>query len=224
MIDQLIIGDKGSYDDYGASMAKRKMKPPKMKKIRETVPFSNQTYDFSAINGEVYWEERELEYIFEMTAPTAEELEDMKTAFADWVTCIIEEKLHDPFIPDYHFLATYDDMEFEDDEGLDKTTVTVKFTAYPYKISNYVKEFTYTVAGGGTAKVTLVNNSSHRVIPTVKTNGEIAIIKDFTRYAISAGEFTDESFMISKGITQFDIENPLSTAVTVVFSFVEEVM
>ena len=42
MIDQLIIG----------GLAKSKKKPPKKKSIKETVPFSNVTYDFTAINGE----------------------------------------------------------------------------------------------------------------------------------------------------------------------------
>ena len=74
MIDQLIIGDKASCDDYGASVASRKIVPPKKKEIKETVPFSNVTYDFSAINGEQYWEERELEYTLEIIAPTPEEL------------------------------------------------------------------------------------------------------------------------------------------------------
>ena len=65
MIDQLIIGSKKSYDDFGASVSERTIHQPKKKTIKETVPFSNITHDFSGIDGEVYWEERKLEYIFE---------------------------------------------------------------------------------------------------------------------------------------------------------------
>jgi predicted Ser/Thr protein kinase len=80
MLDQLIIGDKGSCDDFEASVKERVIHPPKKKSIKKTIPFSNVTHDFSAINGEVYWEERTLEYIFEIIANSAEELEEKKQA------------------------------------------------------------------------------------------------------------------------------------------------
>lgn len=56
MLDQLIIGDKSSFDDFDASVSERNISPPKKKEIKETVPFSNVTYDFSKINGELFWE------------------------------------------------------------------------------------------------------------------------------------------------------------------------
>ena len=52
MIDQLIIGDKLSHDDFSDSIALRKINLPKKKSIKESPPFSNITYDFSAINGD----------------------------------------------------------------------------------------------------------------------------------------------------------------------------
>ena len=66
MIDQLKIGAIGSYDKFGASVSERKIGNPKKKSIKDTVAFSNKTYDFSKIDGELYWEERPLEYIFEI--------------------------------------------------------------------------------------------------------------------------------------------------------------
>ena len=103
MLDQLRIGDKYSYDDFFASVAERKIKKPKKKKIKDTVPYSNKTYDFSAINGEVYWEERELEYILELDADTPEELEERKIALSSWLMNVIDttvrskKKLEDTF-------------------------------------------------------------------------------------------------------------------------------
>ena len=235
MIDQLIIGDKGSFDDFGFSLASRKIGQPKKKSIKETVPYSNKTYDFSAINGEVYWEERELEYILEMTASTAEELEEMKAAFAGWVMNVMDEEIHDPFITDYHFVGTYDDMSFEDEETLDKTTATVKFTAYPYKVANIVKKYTHTIAGKGSLVVNLLNNSSHRVTPKVKCSGEITVKRETDTALESwglpaseeAAEVTDSTtgkvFMLEVGLTKITLENPLSTPCTIEFSFYEEV-
>lgn len=175
MYDQLIIGDKNSYDDFGASLASRKIDPPAKKKVRETIPFSNITYDFSKINGEFYYEDRNLEYTLEMTAETPQELEDMKTALSDWIMNVFQEELHDPFIPDYHFIATYDDLNFSDDEGMNKTTATAKFTAYPFKISNVDREFSIFVPVRAFEYVAYVeNNSSHPVTATLTKEGDYA--------------------------------------------------
>ena len=111
MIDQLIIGGKASFDDFGASVSERKISYPKKKSIKKTVPFANVTYDFSKINGELYWEERTLEYIFEIMADTPEMLEQKKQAFSNWVMNVMNEKIYDPFIPDYHYLGTYEDQQ-----------------------------------------------------------------------------------------------------------------
>lgn len=174
-MDQLIIGDKASFDDYGASMARRFIGMPTKKSIKETVPFSNVTYDFSAINGEVFWNERELEYVFEMMASTPEELEEMKTKFSGWVMNVFEDEIHDPFIPEYHFIGTYDDMKYEDDDGLDKTTVTVSFMAYPYKVANIPKTYTIDLETYYTKYVTIVNESAHKVSPSIKTTAACTV-------------------------------------------------
>lgn len=236
MIDQLIIGDKASFDDYGASISKRNIGMPKKKSIKETVPYSNDTYDFSAINGELYWEERKLEYEFEITADEPEELEEMKAAFSAWVMNIQEAKICDPFIPDYYFIGTFDDIKPEDDAGLDKTTITVTFTAYPYKISRLPKAYVFEVNGGATNDVYIINNSAHRVAPLVKASGDVIIKRETETlresWAISAsdiaGEITDMGtgtvFMLPQGVTALKLENITAGKITVEFSFFEEVL
>jgi hypothetical protein len=223
MIDQLIIGDKASFDDFGASLSQRKIGTPAKKSIKETVPFSNITYDFSGINGELYWEERELEYLFEITAQTPEELEEYKTAFAEWVMNVFEEEIHDPFIPFYHFKGTYDDMDFEDEEDIEKTTATVKFKVYPYKIANTPKVYEVVLTAGEKKDLSMLNESSHRVTPTLVTDGSIMIKIDNNSYAISEGEYTDETLKIPKGLTSLNLENLSGKKCTVTVSFCEEV-
>lgn len=179
MIDQLIIGDKYSYDDFSASMASRKIGNPKKKSITATVPYSNVTYDFSKINGELYWEQRPLEYVFEIIASTPEKLEELKTAFSAWVMNVLNEEIHDPFIPEYHFVGTFEDIDFADEETLDKTTVTVKFKAYPYKIANLPTVINGTEkVDGAPHYIVFVNRSSHRVLATVNIEEVSGIIAD----------------------------------------------
>ena len=236
LIDQLKIGDKASFDDFFASVATRTIGQPKKKVIKETVPFSNITYDFSAINGEVYWEERELEYVFEITAPTPEKLEELKADFSSWIMNVMNAELHDPFIPDFHFLATYDDMEFEDEEGLEKTTATVVFMAYPYKVANLPRVYEVEVAASKMEEIAVENKSSHPVAASiiigVSENDSIEEVfekkmvmwvnnDESSETVINAYEET--AIMLPRGVTMFQFGNVNESAETVKISFYEEV-
>lgn len=224
MLDQLVIGDKASLDDYGASVSSRTISQPKKKEIKETIPFSNVTYDFSAINGELYWEERELKYVFEITANTPQKLEEMKDAFAAWVMNVINEKIFDPFIKDYHFVGTYSDMDFEDEEHLEKTTATVKFMAYPYKIANDIKEYKQTISAGGSATIVVVNNSNHRLSPTITVTEACSITFNDITYTIPAGKYTGDGLWLVVGENAFIVKNASSsTDCAITISFYEEV-
>ena len=220
MIDQLIIGNIKSYDTFGASVAERKIHQPKKKTIKETVPFSNKTHDFSAIDGEVYWEERILEYIFEILADSPEELEEKKTAFFSWIMNVNNEKLYDPFTKGYYYLATYDDCD-PDDSEIEKSTITVTFTAYPYKIAD---EATVTTQSITTSEKTInINNtSSHRITPTFNSTVPFTINVGGSSYAFSSGETTSETVMLEPGINTVKVKSTSSSG-TLTISYIEEV-
>lgn len=223
MLDQLIIGEKASLDDFDASVAERRIKDPTKKEVKDTVPFFNGTYDFSKINGELYWNERELEYAFEITADTPEELERKKTAFKNWVMNVFEEKLFDPYITDYHFRATFKDIDPADDESLNKTTITVKFTAYPYQIANDPTEYEFVIPAGTEKAVNIINGGIHRVTPILVIGAAVTLTVDDTTYTITAGEFTDSRFELTVGGNSWVIKNNNDTDCTVTVRFYEEV-
>jgi len=197
MIDQIFIGNVGSCDEYGASVAERRIIKPKKKSIKETVPFSNVTHDFSAINGEIYWEEGSLEYVFEIIASSAEELEDKKRLFCGWIMNVMEEELHDPFIRGYHFKATYDDMDIDDSE-IEKATITVTFTTYPYMISDVQRVYAFKIKTAE-ASIKINSKSSHRITPVIQTDVECVISKDSSSYAVPVGTVSDDKFMLVPG-------------------------
>lgn len=220
MFDQLIIGNKASYDDFEASVAERKNNKPKKKSIKETVPFSNETHDFSAINGETYWEERTLEYVFEITADSPEELEEKKQPFLSWIMNVMNEELYDPFIEDYHFLATFSEIA-DDDTEIEKSTITVKFTAYPYMISNTKRMGIYNLTTTEQV-VNITNNSSHRVTPTFICDIEYTVVKGNTSYALPAGELTSAVFMLAPGTNTMKVRSTAGSG-TLKIEFHEEV-
>lgn len=220
MIDQLVIGTVSSYDDHEASVKERAIKDGAKKEIKETVPFSNATYDFSAINGEVYWEEKELEYVFEILADSPEELEDKKRAFKSWIMNVIEAELHDPFILDYHFIATFNSIDVDDSE-IEKATITVTFTAYPYMIADNVKLYQVTLVASEDVTVTIHNDSSHRITPTFNSDVPFVLKIGSASYGISAGETKDDSFKFDVGLNELTLQAEEDG--TLEISFYEEV-
>lgn len=221
-MDYLIIGEKSSAD-FGASVAERTISQPKKKEIKETIPFSNITYDFSAINGELYWEERELKYVFEILADTPQELEAKKTDFASWVMNVMNENIFDPFIAKYHFYGTYSDMDFADEDNVEKTTATVKFSVYPYKIANEETVYELTVHVGETKEIVVENKSSHRLSPTIALSGSISLNLGDKTFNFTAGTFNDEAFKIAVGENNMTFKNQSEEDCTIVLTFNEEV-
>lgn len=221
MIDQLQIGNKYSYDDFEANVKERVIGSPKKKTVKDTVPFSNITYDFSKIDGELYWEERMLEYILEIDATAPEELEEKKLDFKTWVMNVFEEELHDPFIEDFHFIATFDGIEFDDSE-IEKTTITVTFSAYPFMIANTKRAFEFIIPTNAEAEVKVENDSSHRITPTLTASVPVSFTHNGTTYSMASGETTDDSFRLEAETNTLTIQ-PVSASGTLRIEFLEEV-
>lgn len=223
MLDQLKIGNVSSLD-FGASVTQRTIGAPKKKIIKETVPFSNVIYDFSAINGELYWEERELEYVFEIIADSPEELEEKKTAFSAWIMNVMNEHIYDPYEPNYHYIGAYSDMEYADEDCVEKTTATVKFFAYPYKVKNEETVYEVTCGYGGSVPVSIKNDSAHRITPVVIADFELTITMGGVAYTFPDGEAVkDEKFKLEPGENLMAIANNGGDGNTVTISFYEEV-
>lgn len=220
MFDQIIIGNIGSFDDFGASVAERKVSAPSKKIVKESVPFSNVTHDFSKINGEIYWEERTLEYVFEILADSPEELEERKRPFLAWVMNVMNGELHDPFIKKYHFIATYADMEIDDSE-IEKSTISVQFTAYPYMVANEktVRRFPLTLQE---KTVKIENASNHRIVPTISNDVECIIKLNGSSYGIPAGSEVYDAFKLEPGENVLTIQ-AAEKAGSLLFEFFEEV-
>lgn len=223
MLDQLRIGDKYSYNDFGASVKERKIDAPEKKSIRETVPFSNKTYDFSKINGELYWKERSIEFVFEMLADSAEELEEKKLAFVDWVMNVFEEDIYDPYLENYHYNGTFSAIDIDDSE-IEKSTITVKFLVYPYKIANVSNTYAYSISAGEEINATIANMSSHRITPTITSDVDFTLEVGGVSYATPAGEITDEAIKLPVGALDIKLRNNAGADGAITISFYEEVL
>lgn len=223
MFDQLVIGEKASYDDYEASVKERAISAPKKKTIKKTVPFSNVTHDFSKINGELYWEERELDYVFEIIAETPEEMERKKTLFFDWVMNVMDENIYDPFTPDWHYYGTFSSAEPDDEDNVEKTTINVRFLVYPYKIANDLTVHRFVVPAMSSITKTVTNESSHRITPLLISDAGLTISVGTANFGISAGESKDDVFALEPGATVLTLTNENDADCVLSIEFTREV-
>lgn len=231
MNDQLFIlsSDYGIaialYDLFGVSIKERTVNAPAKKSIKETVPFSNKTYDFSAINGEIYWEEREIEYVMECVAESHEELEAIKMTLNTILMNTMNEWFSDTLEPEgLHFVGTFDSIKYDDDEGGEKTTLTVVFTAYPYRIEDQATEGTRTISASSQTTMSIYNESSHRVVPTITTTAPVTIqTEDGISYSIPAGTVKDDTLMLKMGSNNWTVYNNNNSACTVTVAYYVEV-
>lgn len=222
-LDQLIIGDKKSYEHFEASVKDIRIKDPEKKEVKETVPFSNVTYDFSMINGELYWNERDIEVDFEIMADTPEELVVKKAAFDSWVMNVFDENIYSPYDPDFHYVGTYNKKSYADEDNKEKTVATVVFKVYPYKIANVPKLYHIVIPAGSEVTEYVINNSAHRLTPTVVAGGEVTIQFQNVSYAVPMGEITDDTLRMPVGVNTFTIQNATEADCTVTIKFYEEV-
>lgn len=216
MKTQIIINDTGSYSDYGVSIKSRNIGIPKKKKIKQTVPYMNGTYDFSYLYNEQAYEDRELTYVFNIIGANKMDMHSKKINFLDWIMNFSRTKLVDTTIPGFHFLAEAEETSFEEKTRYGE--LTVKFTAYPFKISNLqdghdiwddfnfeldmVQETKFTI--NGTQNIKLYNNSSIGINPTIICSSNMQIKKGSATYNFSQG--TSKSiFKLDKGLNELTI-------------------
>ncbi|MBR5878361.1 MAG: hypothetical protein IKY91_02325, partial [Akkermansia sp.] len=176
-----------------------------------------------AIGGEVFWEERELEFVLELTARDPAGLEYKKTRLANWLMNVQAARIFDPHDLEHYFLGTYSSLSFEDDESVEYTVCTVVFKAYPYKIA--VKPTTYVleVPGSTTRSFLVRNESGHPVIPQVTCNHAVAITLSDVEYTFQAGTVKSSTFKLPPGMLELTVANQQDTDGTVTVRFYEEV-
>lgn len=216
MMEQIYINNLASLDDFDLYIREREITIPTKKSIIETVPYSNITYDFSKLDDEIFWENRELKYSFDIAELSTSKMEHEKSRILDWLLNVQETKIYDSSIKDFHFFGSYSSSSWSEDFG--SGTFGVVFSVYPYKISNKPKIQKFTIDGADeVAKV--YSSSSHPVKANLIIDGTISII--YKNMQLNLGTGTYQNYLsLAKGSNTF----LLGGNGTITFEFVEEVL
>ena len=200
-------------NDIGLVMHSKSIKPPPKKKIKETVPFMNGSYDFSTIgtNGEVIYSERQITIVFGIPAESKEELQVLYSNALSWLTDTGKQKLVFDVMRDYFFMAEVEETSsFE--ELMSFGTLTVTFVAEPFKYStdyvgdniwdtfnfeeDYLQSTEYNIVN--TAAIT-INNPGRLTSPIINCSSAMTLIKSGKSYSLKVGDNKLYGFRLSRG-------------------------
>lgn len=208
------VGKLHSHHDFDLCIKSRNIGLPEKKSIRETVPFMNGYYDFTALSGAPAWGERINQYAFDVIAYNPVELDAAVTKVLDWLCNIHDEDIFDDAMPDYHWHGSYDSSSVTwDDSGM-QAEISVEFVCYPFKIANEPTTLRM-VAGEYT-----VTNVGMTVAPIVKSDANAAIQIGSYVSSIPA----DTEIMLEIDLVRGDNAVVVTGDGTVEFSFYVEVM
>lgn len=189
-------------NDLNIVMHSKSIQSPPKKKIKETVPFMNGSYDFSTVgsNGEITYSEREISIIFGLPAETKERLQVLYSKVMEWLVDTGKQKLIFDVMKDYYFMAEVEETtSFE--ETMEFGKLEVKFKADPFKYSidyigsniwdtfnfeeDYLQDSGYDVIG---SKVITLYNPGRTIRPVINCSAPMTLIQNGKSYSLTTGD------------------------------------
>lgn len=209
---------KHSYNDYGLTIKSKDINPPPKNKVKEKVPYMQGAYDFSNLYGDQTYNERTLNYVFNLICSSKLELNTKKIKILDWLLNSFKDNLKDDTIPGFYFFAECEDVSFKEDGR--KAEITVKFVAYPFKISSndegnipwddfnfeldYMQETKFNILGS--KSIEIYNLGAVKATPTIICSAAMDIIKNGITYKYNQGTTKDWRFTLDKGKNNLTIK------------------
>lgn len=222
--DGITLHGKHSYRDFGALLKSKTIGVPSTIKITETVPYMQGVYDFTGLYGEQTYDERALEYEFDLVAKNKwsdpkKELRMRSMEFINWIKSSSKSELIDDDYPGFYFLAEAQGEIDIDDSDIYVFTIKVKFTAYGLMIkkdyegqtkwdsfcflSDVMQQTKFEIKGA--REILLYNVGIRSITPKIICDSEFILNMDNCQYKLKAGTTKDYRFSLKKGVNKIDI-------------------
>lgn len=212
--DGIKIKGLHSYLDFDLEIKGRNIGLPEQKSIRETVPFMNGYYEFSALNGAAAWNEREIEYVFDVLGDSPQDAETKLEKVLDWLCNVHDEDIFDDTLTGKHWHGSYKTSKPGYDDSGVLIELSVSFVVHPFKIAN---EATVHNLTAGTYTIT---NSGMVVAPYAFSDATAAVQIGNYVSSIPANETIQLEIDLERGANTVTITG----TGTVIFSYYREVL
>ena len=218
---QVMFNGKKSYDDFQLGLESISIQPPSKKKIKESVPFMNGSYDFSTIgsSGEPVYSERNIKARFNLFEKSRDLLYIKYSNVLEWLLDTGQDQLIFTDMPDYYYLAEVENAPSFEEVISRLGIMEVEFVAEPFKYgadyegdgklwdtfcfeTDALQNTSFDVAGSLNI---VVVNTGRSIIPQVIVSGDMScILNGYTAVFITAKD-KDYKFKLQPGENQITI-------------------
>lgn len=212
------INNTHTYKDLGVSISSKTIGAPTLNRITESVPFMNGIYDFSNLYGEETYDERVLQYEFDLSDISKTKINYKKIKLINFFQKNQNTILKDDSIPGYFFyLEKMTNHSFKE-SGLE-AKLSISLSAQPFKIRTYeegnipwddfifdldtLQKTKFNVQGSKDIK--LYNESAKSITPIIVSDSEMQILKNGVTYIVSKGEIKDYRLNLNIGENKLTI-------------------
>lgn len=199
-------------DDMNVVLENYSISTPEKRKITETVPFMNGTYDFStALTGEITYNDREIKITIGFLAKNKNELEMQYSKVAEWLIDRPRCKLIFDRILDYYFTGEVVSSTTMN-KVLEYGKMEITFTCDPFRYSRvYVGEIEWDTFNfeedyletcvfdiNGETKC-VIHNPGRSVRPVIVSTAQMTMIYDSVKYSLVKGDNNLYGFYLKSG-------------------------
>ena len=199
-------------DDMDVVLENYSISTPTKRKITETVPVMNGSYDFStALTGEITYENREIKITIGFLASDKYELERQYSKVAEWLIDRPRSKLIFDRILDYYFIGEVVSSTTMD-RVLEYGKMQITFTCDPFRYSrvyvgeiewdtfNFEEDYLETCAFNidGETKCS-IHNPGRSVRPVIVSTMSMTMTYNGTEYSLVRGDNNLYGFYLSNG-------------------------
>lgn len=196
------LNGKHSWSDYGLKPVKFSTPLPAQRRAKQEIPGMHGSLDMSeSLTGYVLYENRELEFKFDLRAHTQEEFEEKMFAVRNDLDGVRGNIILDTDSEYYYAGRFAVSGEFNQEEIEHEITITADAEPFKYKLQETVVE--HTVSG---EKTVICMNDRMEVTPFIKSSAECTVIFNGNIYAIVNGInlYPDIVFRRGENILQFE--------------------
>ena len=205
--------------DEGVVMHSKSIDPPSKKKIKEPIPFTNGSYDFSTVgsSGEITYNERQITIVLGLPSSTKEALQDLYTRTLEWLMDVGKSQLIFDDVIGYYYMAEVESAStFDQVMSFGKLTVT--FVAEPFKTSteyegsdvwdifnfeeDMVQDMSYTVTG---TSVVSIYNKGRVTTPKINCSAPMSVVVSGKTYSLATGDNTFYGMKLKNGVNEITV-------------------
>lgn len=177
------FGDVHSYYDLNLILSASEIAPAKPKTIYVEIPGADGSIDLTEANGEVRFEDRDIEFVFTLLPDVSQTYEEKRTEVINLLNGRVFKITLDRD-DEYYYEGRCVVTDYEIDKSLHQITVEVK--AKPYKFKQNVTVRTVNLSGTSTSLK--LYNGRKSVVPKITcTNDETEVKFNGGVYRLSAG-------------------------------------